>query len=80
MSERQQLPDNGRILLTIEDIMRLTPLKKDKIHELLNTGALPFVPLGRYRYVRRATLDRFLAEREVSGADVVDSDPHQRGG
>jgi hypothetical protein len=70
----------GRILLSIEDIMRLTPLKKDKIHELMNTGILPFVPLGRYRYVRRAALDRVLEQLEVSGADMLESESFQRGG
>jgi excisionase family DNA binding protein len=81
MGEQQQPPaTNGRILLSIEDIMRLTPLKKDKIHELIATGVLPHVPIGRVRYVRRATLDRYLETHEISGVAMVESDLHQRGG
>lgn len=70
---------SARILLSIKDIMAITPLKRETVYRLLRTGELASVQIGRERFVRRGTLDAFLADREAGSETVVESTGYQRG-
>ena len=52
-------------LLTIKDVQEITQLGRTTIYELMRSGELPFLKIGRSVRVRRAALDEWLGKQEV---------------
>ena len=51
-------------LLTVNETTRALRLGKTRTNELLWTGALPSIKVGRRRLVRREDLEQFLVAHE----------------
>jgi excisionase family DNA binding protein len=51
-------------LLTVDETIQILRVGRTTVNELLWSGALPSIKLGRRRLVRRADLERFLAAHE----------------
>ncbi|MFG2992783.1 helix-turn-helix domain-containing protein [Streptomyces sp. NPDC048257] len=51
-----------RVLYKVEAAAELLSLGRSTVYELMATGELPFVKLGRARRIRRADLDAFAAQ------------------
>ena len=56
-------------LMTVKELERHLRLGHTKIHELLRTGEIPSLKIGKSRRVRRTDLERFL-EALVDGTNV----------
>jgi excisionase family DNA binding protein len=50
-----------RLLLTIPQVCNALAVSRDAVYELLRSGRLPSVTLGRSRRIRIADLERFVA-------------------
>lgn len=60
------------MLLTVEDVQNALRLGRTKIYELIRTGQLPVVRIGRSVRIRREALERWLeALEEVSRDEFV---------
>lgn len=59
-----------KLLLTVEEVGRLTGLGRTLLYEKLKSGELRSVTVGRCRRVTRAAVDEFIAalEAEQAGA------------
>ncbi|MGW5394752.1 helix-turn-helix domain-containing protein [Streptomyces sp. NPDC003952] len=51
-----------RVLCTVEVAAELLSLGRSTVYELMASGLLPFVKLGRARRIRRADIDKFAAQ------------------
>ncbi|MEJ8643715.1 helix-turn-helix domain-containing protein [Streptomyces sp. MS1.HAVA.3] len=51
-----------RVLYTVEAAAELLSLGRSTVYELMASGDLPFVKLGRARRIRRADIDLFAAQ------------------
>jgi len=54
-------------LLTIPEVAARLGVKPGRVSELIRSGQLPCVNVGKYRRVRPATLRAWLAEHEANG-------------
>lgn len=54
---------NDRALLRVEEVARLLGIGRSKAYELVATGDLPALRIGRLIRVPRHALDRWIAER-----------------
>lgn len=52
------------VLMTIAEVQQATQLGRTKVYELIRTGQLPVVRIGRAVRVRRNALERWLADLE----------------
>lgn len=57
------------MLLTVEDVQHAIRLGRTKIYELIRTGQLPVVRIGRSVRIRRDVLERWLNDLEAQSAD-----------
>lgn len=64
--EKLSVQSVARLTLTNEEIRALTGLGRDKVLELLRSGAIPSVKVGRRYLVTRAHLEAFLAGHRSS--------------
>lgn len=55
------MADTDRLLLRVEEAAELLGLSRAYVYELLGTGAIPSVKIGRSRRIRPADLDAFVA-------------------
>lgn len=53
------------LLLTIKDVQEVTQLGRTTIYELMRSGELPFLRIGRSVRIRREALDEWLGKQEV---------------
>lgn len=53
-------------LLTIGETIEVLRVGRTTVNQLLWSGALPSIKIGRRRIVRRRDLEEFLAEREYA--------------
>ncbi|MEU7551073.1 helix-turn-helix domain-containing protein [Streptomyces sp. NPDC044571] len=53
------------VLCTVEDAVVLLRLGRSTIYELMGSGHLPFVKVGRARRIRRTDIDAFAAQLET---------------
>jgi len=53
------------ILYTIKDVQEMTQLGRTTIYELMRTGELPYLRIGRSVRIRREALDEWLNKQEV---------------
>ena len=60
---------NEKLLYTVAEVSVLLHTNKAYIYSLISAGLLPVLKLGSYK-VRRASLDKFLADFE--GKDLTD--------
>lgn len=54
---------NDKALLRVEEVARLLGIGRSKAYELVATGDLPALRIGRLIRVPRHALDRWIAER-----------------
>ena len=52
--------DSQSSLLTVKEVEKHLKLGHTKIHQLLASGEIPSLKIGKSRRVRRTDLDRFL--------------------
>ena len=57
------------MLLTVEDVQNVIRLGRTKVYELIRTGQLPVIRIGRSVRIRREALERWVAELEEQSAD-----------
>jgi len=57
------------MLLTVEDVQNAIRLGRTKIYELIRTGQLPVVRIGRSVRIRRDVLERWVNDLEAQSAD-----------
>lgn len=57
------------LLLTIEDVQNVIQLGRTKVYELIRTGQLPVIRIGRSVRIRREVLERWLNELEEQSSD-----------
>jgi len=50
-------------LMSTEDLAKFLGLGRTRTYELLSSGAIPSVRIGRLRKVRRTDVDRFVESR-----------------
>jgi excisionase family DNA binding protein len=62
--QEEQTVSSEPILLTVPDVQALTKLGRTKVFELIRTGQLPIVRIGRAVRIRRDALERWLADLE----------------
>lgn len=55
------LDGSYRLLLTIPDVCAALVISRDAVYELLHSGRLPSVTIGRLRRIRVSDLERFVA-------------------
>lgn len=53
------------VLLTIKDVQAITKLGRTTIYELMRTGEVPFLRIGRSVRFRREALETWLKAQEV---------------
>jgi excisionase family DNA binding protein len=62
--EYEAMPDKGavpmKLLLTISEATHVLAISRSKIYELLNSGNLPSVHIGRSRRIRMTDLEEFV--------------------
>lgn len=56
-------------LLTVEETARILRLGRTRTNEILWSGALRSVKIGR-RLIRRADLERFISENECAPGEI----------
>ena len=57
------------MLLTVDEVQELTQLGRTKVYELIRSGELPVVRIGRLLRIRRQALERWLEDLEKNGYD-----------
>lgn len=60
-SAETTLDGSYRLLLTIPEVCAALVISRDAVYELLHSGRLPSVTIGRLRRIRVADLERFVA-------------------
>ncbi|MEU9159044.1 helix-turn-helix domain-containing protein [Streptomyces sp. NPDC048424] len=50
------------VLCTVKDAVALLRLGRSTVYELMASGELPFIKLGRARRIKRADIDAFVAQ------------------
>ncbi len=56
-------PDHDH-LLSVEEVAKCLGVSKGRVYDLVRTGELPSVPIGKYVKVRRSTLQQWIEDRE----------------
>jgi excisionase family DNA binding protein len=59
--------DGGPLLLSVKDAAALLGISPGRVYELVNTGEVEAVPLGRRRMISRDALNRFIEAHTQSG-------------
>ena len=54
------LPNELTNLLTVKEVEKYLKLGHTKVHQLLASGEIPSLKIGKSRRVRKTDLDRFL--------------------
>ena len=60
---------NGALLLRAEEAASLLGIGRSKVYELIATGELPVVTVGRSRRVNRLALERWIEAHTHGGDD-----------
>jgi excisionase family DNA binding protein len=55
-------------LLTVEEVAERLGMTKDWVWAQARAGAIPYVPLGRYRRFREEAIEQWLRDLERDGA------------
>ena len=54
----------GQQLLTVDEVIRVLRLGRTRVNEMLRSGDLPLLKIGRRRLVRAQDVERFLEAHE----------------
>jgi excisionase family DNA binding protein len=54
-------------LLTAREVADLIGVSVRHVEDLTRQGAIPFVPIGRFRRYRRDSIEQWIAEQERGG-------------
>ena len=64
--EYEAIPDKGevpmKLLLTISEATHVLAISRSKLYDLLNSGHLPSVHIGRSRRVRMQDIEEFVRD------------------
>ena len=64
--EYEAMPDKGavpmKLLLTISEATHVLAISRSKLYELLNSGHLPSIHIGRSRRVRMKDIEEFVRD------------------
>jgi len=52
----------ARLLLTVKEASEILSISRSKLYELLNSGSLPSVHIGRSRRLRLTDIQKFVLE------------------
>ena len=66
-SERSGVGGADRLTVTVEEAAHLLGISRDLAYQLVRSGKLPAIRLGRRLLVPMASLQLMLAETEASG-------------
>ena len=58
-----QVQSEEQELLTVEETIRFLRLGRTRVNEMLRSGEIPSLKIGRRRLVRRRDLERWLDEQ-----------------
>lgn len=58
---------SGRLLLRVEEVAEALDVGRWKVYEMVATGELPVIRIGRLVKVPRAALERWIEERTSTG-------------
>ena len=58
-------PAPERLTYTVPDVIAALGLSRPTVYNLINSGELPSLKVGKRRLIRAEALDRFLADREA---------------
>jgi excisionase family DNA binding protein len=61
---------NRRLLLRIPEVMTTLGLGRTKVYELIATGELPVVRIGRAVRISRTALEKWIEERQRQDSPV----------
>lgn len=61
--------DLPALLITVEEAARLLGIGRTKAYELVMSGEVQSIKLGRRRLMVRASLDSFIEKKVAEGAD-----------
>jgi excisionase family DNA binding protein len=64
-----------KLALTLSEVADLLGVSRRGIYNLISREGLPSVKLGGRRLVRRADLERWLAEKPVAGQEASEQTP-----
>lgn len=67
MQQSSPVATSPPLLLSLREVAFELRLHKNTVAMLMRTGQLPFVAIGGRKMVARATLERFIQEREMRG-------------
>lgn len=67
-------------LLTVLDVQRITNLGRTKVYELIRTGELPVIRIGRALRVHEHSLEAWLHAHEDPPSGVPPSAHHESAG
>ncbi len=59
------------MLLTVRDVQEATKLGRTKVYELLRSGELPHLKIGRSVRIRRDALTQWLARQEADDTLIM---------
>jgi excisionase family DNA binding protein len=58
-------------LLTVQQVIERLHLSRSSVYELISSGEIPSLKIGRARRVSEDDLDRFIAERIAGSGDAA---------
>jgi excisionase family DNA binding protein len=64
LAPRNVAPHQTEYLMSPEELSHLLGLGRTYTYQLLSTGAIPSVRIGRLRKIRRTDAEKFIAARE----------------
>jgi excisionase family DNA binding protein len=62
------VPSDGPLVLPVKDATAHLGIARSSLYELLNTGELPSIRIGRRRLVSREVITRFVSEQDGASA------------
>ena len=69
-AQREALPNPDQVLVTVAESARLYRVSRPTIYNLIYSGALPTVQIGRARRIRLSALHEWAAQAERSPAPL----------
>jgi len=62
-----EIPVSQKYLLTVQEAVAYATIGKTRIYELIRTGQLKAIKVGRYNKIHRLELEKFLDEAADKG-------------
>ncbi|WP_422487120.1 helix-turn-helix domain-containing protein [Gudongella sp. DL1XJH-153] len=59
-NEKVNIPITEKYLLNVIEVMEYTGLGRDRVYQLMRSGRLKTIKIGRYNKIHRLELEKFL--------------------